>query len=227
MPCAEPDHHDAQPLEIAQERRPADEGVEVLRVPDGAGVHDDEGVVEPLLGRPVVRPRARLELLGVDPVGNHLDASGRGALVHEAELHRLADRHDAVGPAQVERDELAQGADDERVLQPLHALRDLGEDVLADDEERHAEAPRDDEPDVADDGWVGHAEHEVGPLSTERGEDRVAEVARVVGRAKVDLRAVVGRGADADDLDPVSRLARRQVVAVEMTGDNGDVVVER
>ena len=142
----------SSPLEVAEEGRGADERVEVLRVPDVARVHDDERIVEAVLARPGVVPRLRRELLRVDPVRDHLDAAGGRALRLEAQLHRLADRDDAVGAPQVERDEPPQRAEHERLLEPLDALGDLGEDVLADHEERHAEAPRDEEPDVADHG---------------------------------------------------------------------------
>ena len=114
----------------------------------------------------------------------------------------------------------------ERLLEPLDALRDLREDVLADHEQRHAEAARDEEPDVADDRRVGHAEHEVGPLAAERGQHGVAEVARVVHRPEMELRAVVRGRADAEDPDAVPDLLGRQVtVAVEVPGDDRHVVV--
>ena len=227
VPRPEADHHDLEPLEVAEERRRADERVEVLGVPDVPRVHDDERVVDALLPRPRVLPRLRPELVRVDPVRDHRDPLGRRALLLEAQLHRLADRDDAVGPSEVERDEPPERAEDDGVLEPLDALRDLGEHVLADDEERDAEPARDEQPDVADDGRVGHAEDEVGPLPTERRQHRVAEVARVVRRAQVDLRAVVGRRADPDDLDAVPRLPGRKVVPAEVPRDDGDVVVER
>ncbi len=164
---AEADHHHLQPVEVAEERGRADERVEVLRVPDVARVHDDEGVVDSLLPRPRVPPRLRRELRGVDPVRDHLDPRGRRALLLETQLHRLPDRDHAVGAAQVERDEPPQRAHHERMLEALEPLGDLREDVLADDEERGAEPARDEEPDVADDGRVGHAEDEVRPLAAQ------------------------------------------------------------
>jgi hypothetical protein len=225
VPCAEPDHHDPEPLEVAEERRRPYERVEILGVPDVARVHDDELVAEPACRGPGVLPGLRLDLGRVDPVGDHLDPRLPRALVDEAELHRLADRHDPVGAPQVEPDELPERSEDERVLEPLDALRDLGEHVLADDEERGVEPPGDHEPDVPDDRRVGHAEDEVGPLAAEGGADGLAEVAAVVRGPVVELRALVGRRPDADDPDAVPLLLVRQLVAVEMPGDDGDVVV--
>ena len=189
------------------------------------GMHDHELVVQPARGRPGVPPGVRLDLGGIDPVGDHLDPPFTRALVHQAQLHRLADRDDPVGATQIEPHELAQRSEHERVLEPLDALGDLGEDVLADDEQRDIEPPRDDEPDVPDDRWVGHAEDEVGPLAAQRRANGLAEIAAVVGGAVVQLRALVGRRAHADDPDAVPLLLVRQLVAVEMTGDDGDVVV--
>ena len=224
---AEADHHDPQRFEVAQERRCADERVEILRMADVARVHDDEPIVELVLGRPGVRARPGGQLGGVHPVRDHRDAIGGSAFLLEPLLHRVADRHDAVGAAQVERHEPAERTEDERLLEPLDTLGDLREHVLADDEERNPEATRDDEPDVADDRRVGHAEHEVGSRAAERSEHRVAEVARVVGGAEVDLRALVRRRSDADDAHAVPRLLARQLVAAEVAGHHGHVVVAR
>ena len=70
-------------------------------------------------------------------------APGGRALRLEAQLHRVADRDDAVGAPQVEGDEPPQRTQHERLLEPLDPLGDLREDVLADHEERRAEAARD------------------------------------------------------------------------------------
>src|SRR6185436_515559 len=137
----------------------------------------------------------------------------------------LPDRDDPVGPPQVQPDELTERSEHERVLEPLDALRDLGEDVLADHEKWHVEPPGHHEPDVADDRRVGHAEDEVGPLAAQRGANGLAEVAAVVGGAVVELRALVRRRPDADDPDAVPLLFVRQLVAVQMPRDDGDVVV--
>ena len=227
MPRAEADHDDPESIQVAQERRGPHERVEILRVADVPGVHHDEGAVEALLRRPGVVPRLRHELGRVDPVRDHLDPLGGSALLLEPQLHRVADRDDTVGTAEVERDEPAQRSEHERLLEALHALGDLGEDVLADHEQRHAEAPRDDEADVADDGRIGHAEDEVGPRAAERREHRVAEVARVVRGPVVELGAIVGRRADADDPHAVSLLLGREREPMEGPGDDGHVVVDR
>ena len=52
VPGAEAGDDDAQVVEVAQERRGADEAVEILRVADVARVHDDERVDEPVLASP-------------------------------------------------------------------------------------------------------------------------------------------------------------------------------
>ena len=56
-PRAAADDRDAEVVEIVQQRRRADERVEILRVPDVAGVHDDEPAVEAVLPRPRVVAR--------------------------------------------------------------------------------------------------------------------------------------------------------------------------
>ena len=67
---------------------------------------------------------------------------GSRALLGEPRAHRLADRDDAVGALEVEADRVAQRCDDDRVVEPLQLDRDLGEDVLADHDERRAEPAR-------------------------------------------------------------------------------------
>ena len=180
-------------VEIAQERRGADERLDVLGVADVARVHDDEAVVEPLLAGPVVRRRLRRDPAGVDPVLDHAHALGRRSLLLQALAHRLADRHDPVCPAEVGLDHQPQEADEERILEPLQLDGDLGEDVLGDDDKRDAEPARHDEADVADHRRVGQREDDVGTLEGERAQDRVREVGGVVDRAQMELGPVEGR----------------------------------
>ena len=65
---------------------------------------------------------------------------------------------------------VAEDADDGWVAEPVELGRDLREHVLADDEHGRADAPADEDAEVADDRRVGHAEHEIGarPLSAWR-----------------------------------------------------------
>ena len=170
-------------------------------------------------------PRLRPELVGVDPVRDHLDPLRRRALLLQAQLHRLADGDHPVRPAKVERHEAPERAEHEWLLEPLDALGDLGEHVLADHEERYAEPPRDEEPDVTDHGRIGHAEHEVGPCASQRREHRVAEVCRVVGGAQVELRSIVRGRTDTVDPHPVSHFCRREVMTLDAARHDGDVVV--
>ena len=150
-PGAAADQDDPQVLEIAQKRRRADQRVEILRVPDVPGVHDDELVVEPVLARPRVVARARLELRRVDPVRDHDDPIAGGALVASRSRIVLADRDDAVGTLQVEARREAKRLDQRGVVESLERDGHLGEDVLADDDERRVEAPGEHERDVGDD----------------------------------------------------------------------------
>ena len=50
---AGPDDHDPEVVEVAEQRGGANQRVEILRVADVAGVHDDEAVGEPVLARPL------------------------------------------------------------------------------------------------------------------------------------------------------------------------------
>ena len=104
----------------------------------------------------------RRDRVGVDPVRDHADALAGRALRLEPLPHRLADRDYPVGALEVETRRAGAGADEHAVLEPPQLRRDLGEHVLADHEQRHAEALGDREADVADHRRVGHAEHEVG-----------------------------------------------------------------
>ena len=58
VPRAEARDHDAEPLEVAEEGRGADEAVEVLGVADVPRVHDDECVRQPVLAGPTRCPAA-------------------------------------------------------------------------------------------------------------------------------------------------------------------------
>ena len=169
MTGPEPDHDDPERLEVAQERRRANERVEVLGVTDVARVHHDERVVEPLLRRPGVAAWLWRELRRVDPVRDHLDARGVGTLLLPA-VASSCPRSRRRGRRGGDRAPTSRRSAATRTgcSSRLSALRDLGEDVLADDEQRHVEASRDGERDVADDRRVGHAEHEIGPLAAER-----------------------------------------------------------
>ncbi len=162
-------------------------------MPDVAGVHDDELRVEPAVARPrVVLSRAARAACVSTQFGITRRRSGRRALLLEARAHRLADRDDAVGAPEVEADEPAQQAHQRAVLEPLQLDRDLGEHVLADDDERDAVAPRHEQRDVGDDRRVGHAEDDVGTRAAEPLEQRAREVGRVVRGPGEDLRALEG-----------------------------------
>ena len=73
-----------------------------------------------------------------------------------------------------------QHADDGGVVEPVELGRDLREDVLADDEQRRADAPPDEDAEVADDRRVGHAEDEVRRRAAQRVPERRSEVRDVV-----------------------------------------------
>ena len=165
------------------------------------------------------------ELRRVDPVRDHVDPRRSSALLLEPQLHRLADRDHAVGAPEVERDEPPQRAHDERVLQPLERSAISGKTSWLMTSSGTPNRRATSEPDVADDRRVGHAEDEVGPLAAERRQHGVAEVAGVVRRAQVELRALVGRRAHADDPHAVPHLLGGQVVPVQVARDDRDVVV--
>ena len=131
MARAEADDQDAQVVEVAEERRGADERVEVLRVTDVAGVHDDEAVVEVVLARPLVVARLRRDRGRVDPVRDHREPLGGRPLLLEplAASSRRSRRPGRRGGGRA--DERASRRDRDRVLEPPELDRDLGEDVLA------------------------------------------------------------------------------------------------
>ena len=112
MTGTEPDDQDGQIVEITQERGGANEVVQVLSVADVARMHNDEPIRQVLRPRPVVLTRAGHDCGSVDPVGNDRDPLGRGALCDEPLAHAVADRHDVVGPLEVEGDQAPQHLDD-------------------------------------------------------------------------------------------------------------------
>ena len=99
-------------VEVAEERRRAYERVEVLRVADVAGMHDDELVDEAVRTRPVVVLRRRLYRVRVHPVRDDDDPLRQRSLLLEPLAHRLADRDHAIGAPQVEADERAEKRDE-------------------------------------------------------------------------------------------------------------------
>ena len=177
---------------------------------------------------PLVVARLRRDRAGVDPVRDHAQALRRRSLRLEPLPHRLADRDDAVGAAEIGADEPAQDADHRGIPQPVELGRDLGEDVLADDEHRRADPLSDEHTEVADDRRVGHAEHEIGLARSQRMAKRETEVREVVQGAAAELGALVRRRRDArDDHAVVLQLPRLVLVAAEHAGHDLDLVVLR
>ena len=110
-----------------------------------------------------VRALARDSVLGVGPVRDHRDRVVADALRHQPAAHVLADRDDAGRMREPEPNQPVEDTDDDRVVEPAKRDRDLGEDVLRDDQERSAVPPCDRDPDRGDERWVGQAEHELRP----------------------------------------------------------------
>jgi hypothetical protein len=77
VPRAAADDGDDEVVEVTQERRRAHERVEILRMPDVAGVHDDEAVGQPLLARPLVVLRRGVIALVSTQFGITTTRSGR------------------------------------------------------------------------------------------------------------------------------------------------------
>jgi hypothetical protein len=179
-PRPEADDRHPEIVEVAQQGRGREEDVEVRRVPDVAGVHHGEQAREPVIPNPTVVASLRRDRLGVDPVRDHADLIWRRSLGDQALAHPVADRDDVVGPLQVVRDELAQGADEPLVREPPELRRDLREDVLADHDQRRAIAARDLNGQRSDDRRVGLAEHQVGSLTRETAQEAVSEIREVV-----------------------------------------------
>ena len=197
-------------------------------MPDVAGVHDDEAVDELVLARPGVVARLRSDLVVSTQLGITRRApAGRPSLRAAASSSRRSRRpgRRGGGTTPTSRRKRADGRPGSRAASSRTA--DLGEDVLADDDERRAEATRDDEPDVADHRRVGHAEDEIRAARRAAPSARVsAEVGDVVRGPAVELRAVVRRRADADDRTPFRVSSARQVlVTAQDACDDRDVVV--
>ena len=225
---AEARDHDPEVVAVAEEGRRADEAVEVLRVPDVPGVHDDEARHEVVLPAHSLSRGCGVIARVSTQFGITRSRSGGAPFASQPLAHRLADGDDPVGAPQVGADEPAEHADDGGVAEPVELGRDLREDVLADDEHGHAEAAADRDAEVADDRRVGHAEDEIGSRAAQRVRERRAEVREVVRRAPRELGALVRRRRDADDADAVVLvLARRVLVAVQDAGHDLDVVVLR
>ena len=123
--------------------------------------------------------------------------SGARALLHEPRAHRLADRDDAVGATQVpaSRARAATATTAGLSIRPSRTAVS-GKTSCDDDDERHAEAARDDQRDVADHRRVRHREDDVGPLArerrraaTERGTSRSSARAATAGAARTPSSA--------------------------------------
>ena len=161
-----------------------------------------------VLLRPGVVARLRRERRRVDPVRDHLDAaarpfaSRRSFIVSPIATTRSARAGTARRAAGARRRPSGFSS-------RLTRCAISGNTSWLMTRSGDAEPPRDEQPDVADDRRVGHAEHEVGPLAAKRGERGVAEVARVVRGAEVELRALVRGRADAQDPHAVAHLLRR------------------
>ena len=192
-------------------RRRDDQLVEVLGVPDVARVHDHEAAVEPGVARPLVLLGLRCDRRGVDPVRDHDHTLGRRALCDQPLAHPLSDRHDRVRSTQVEADEGSERRDHQWVRQPPELGRDLGEDVLADHQQRHASPTSDQEAEIADDRRIGHAEHEVRARDGARPDEAVQEIGDVVHRPEPELRPVEGGRACPEHAHAVQHLFRRKL----------------
>ena len=103
---------------------------------------------------------------------------------------------------------------------------DLGEDILADDDERGAGAARGGERNDRDDRWIGHAEDDVRPRRRGGCARRGGEVGEVVQGAKREHPARECRRIDAHDVDSlVHRPSRFRARGGEAAGDHRDRVV--
>ena len=206
-------------------RRRVEQRRQILRVADVPGVHDDEAVDEPLLARPRIRALARRELLRVGPVRDHGDRVRLDALRDQPPAHPLADRHDSGRARKPEPDEPVEHADEDGVVEPAERDRDLGEDVLRDDDQRHTVAPSDGHADRGDEGRVGETEDEVRPWPSQRRDEGEDDETQVVEPAEREPAPVERGRPDADDLDAVSDRLLRPRRIVNGAGDDGDVVV--
>ena len=188
-------------------------------MPDVPGMHHDELLVQADVARPFVRPVLGPQPRRVDPVRDHAHPLRRRTFFLEAPPHRVADGDDPVGPAEIERDERAEDPHHHGVLQTLQLHRDLRENVLADDDERHPEPAGDEQRDVCHDRRVGHAEHDVGPRPAEPVMQCIPQIGDVVGGARQQPAPLERGGRDAHDLDRVVHGATRlALVAVQYSG---------
>ena len=178
------DDGDGQPLLRSQPIGRLDEHLEVLREPDVAGVHDDEAVGETVLARERVVLRPGDDRLAVGPVVDDVDARRvRAFFLDEPPPHPIAERDDRVGvPQQIAVDAIERrvhGA----VLKVLDQHRDLRKDVLAEEHEARAGAPRRPQRRQPENRRIGQRDDDVGPADAEAGEHRGGEIAQVVRRS--------------------------------------------
>jgi hypothetical protein len=187
-------------------------------------MHDDEAGVETVGQRPVVRLLARDQRRDVRPVWDDAQPIRPRALLLEPATHRVADRHHSIGTAQIRADEQTEEADEPRAREPVERNCDLGKDILADDDERRLMTAREQERNVADDGWVGAAEHDVRPRLRQAEARCLQEIREIIERPAGQLRAIVRRRLDAEDLDAPAPLTCRQVRHVaQPAGEDRDL----
>ena len=190
---------DPQVVEIAKERRRANQRVEILRVADVAGVHDDEACRR-ARARATTRCRCGCgrESRRVDPVRDHDDPLRRRALRPRAarassRRSRRCGRHGAGRARRAPRS----SADERRGFSSRFSSTAIsGKTSWLIDDERHAEAgARRASARSPIDRRVGHAEDDVGPRRARgRAQSALAEIRHVVERARAkSLRAVEGR----------------------------------
>ena len=228
--CAGSDDENREVVEVTQERRRANERVEVLRMADVPGVHDDELLVHALLSRPVVGFVTRRQPLGVDPVRDHLHTLGRCTFLLETPAHRVADRNDPVRAPEVERHERTKEPHHDGILEALQLNGDLRKDVLADHDERGAVATRDEQRDVCHDRGIGHAEHDVRARAAQAAQESIRKVGDVIRGPSEEPAAFEGRRGHTLDLDGlVHQPSRLVLVTVQHARDDLhlDVLRER
>ena len=182
-------------LDVGERARSLEQRVQLLGMPDVAGMHDDEA--------PVALHVHGMNLVRVHPAGDRDDLVGRDAPLLQAPRHRPADRDHAIGPAQVEVDDRPEPLQQRRAQLPPRAL---GVEILDRHDERRPETARDGVRGRPEERRIGLAEDGVGAAggdSAQRGEHDVREV---VGSARRQPAAGEGSGGHADDLDAVPHL---------------------
>ena len=195
---------------------------------DVAGVHDDKAARQLVLSGPSVVLWLRHDRLRVDPVGDHPHPISGSTFLLEPVAHGVADGDDAVGPLEVQADHAAQRADEQAIFEAAQLRGDLREDVLGDDEQRHAEAACDGEADVSHHRRVRHAEHEIGTWPREPADERAAHVRDVIEGAQAESCPLEGGRRHANDLDAVSHLMPRPLLmAAKDSGEHADLVLVR